>query len=50
MAMVMTTLGVMAQDYRLVFCDDFNGTELDSRVWNIEVNGKCIGPIHIHRR
>lgn len=38
-AMAMTTLGVMAQDYRLVFCDEFNGTELDSRVWNIEVNG-----------
>lgn len=39
MAVAMTTLGTMAQDYRLVFCDDFDGTELDSRVWNIEVNG-----------
>lgn len=25
--------------YELVFSDEFNGTELDSRVWNIEVNG-----------
>ena len=39
MAMAMITLGATAQEYRLVFCDDFNGTELDQRVWNIEVNG-----------
>ncbi|MBQ9217160.1 MAG: family 16 glycosylhydrolase [Muribaculaceae bacterium] len=38
MALAMT-LGTQAQSYELVFCDDFNGTELDSRVWNIEVNG-----------
>ena len=39
MAMALTTLGATAQEYRLVFCDDFDGTQLDSRVWNIEVNG-----------
>ena len=39
MALAMTTMGATAQEYRLVFCDDFNGTQLDSRVWNIEVNG-----------
>ena len=38
-SLALIALNGSAQDYELVFCDDFNGTELDQRVWNIEVNG-----------
>ena len=40
----LTTLGAHAdaidlEGYRLVWSDEFNGTNLNTKVWNIEVNG-----------
>ena len=29
----------MTDDYQLVWSDEFNGTSLDERAWNVEVNG-----------
>ncbi len=41
MAMTAISLGAAADDvnYKLVWNDEFNGSALDTRAWNIEVNG-----------
>lgn len=37
---VLCLVGTMtAQNYQLVWADEFNGSELNTNVWNIEVNG-----------
>ena len=38
-AMIAAAAPAFAQNYKLVWSDEFNGSALDEKVWNIEVNG-----------
>ena len=37
--MALNTMAATA-DYQLVFSDEFNGTSLNTEVWNVEINGE----------